>query len=218
MKKENRRSQGVAVCSIVAFVLWTLLVCFADVQPIGPEGSSVGLASVNEAVHQLTGVNMLLYTITDWLGLVSVGVAVGFGLLGLTQWIRRKSLRYVESSILILGGFYIAVIAVFVFFEIFVVNYRPVLIDGKLEASYPSSHTMLALCVMITAKMQFASRMRNKKSRQILSAAAMGYAVFMVAARFLSGVHWFTDIIGGILLSTGLILIYKSVCNEVSLG
>lgn len=218
MKKENRRSLGVAVCSIVAFVLWTLLVCFADVQPIGPEGSSVGLASVNEAVHQLTGVNMLLYTITDWLGLVSVGVAVGFGLLGLTQWIRRKSLRYVDSSILILGGFYIAVIAVFVFFEIFVVNYRPVLIDGKLEASYPSSHTMLALCVMITAKMQFASRIRNKKSRQILSAAAMGYAVFMVAGRFLSGVHWFTDIIGGILLSTGLILIYKSVCNVVTWG
>ena len=218
MKKENRRSQGVAVCSIVAFVLWTLLVRFADVQPIGPEGSSVGLASVNEAVHQLTGVNMILYSITDWLGWIPAGIAAGFGLLGLTQWIRRKSLRRVDSSILILGGFYIAVIAVFVFFEIFVVNYRPVLIDGKLEASYPSSHTMLALCVMITAKMQFASRMRNKKSRQILSAAAMGYAVFMVAARFLSGVHWFTDIIGGILLSTGLILIYKSVCNVVSWG
>ena len=193
---------------LISFVLWTVLILFVDVRAIGPEGSSVGFASLNGFVHNITGVNMSLYVITDWLGLVPIGVAFGFAVLGLVQWIKRKSLLKVDRSILALGGFYIIVMAVYVLFEIVVINYRPTLINGYLEASYPSSTTMIVICVMPTAMVQFRTRIKNDKFRRCIMLAIAVFIAFMVIGRLVSGVHWITDIIGGALFSTAIVLMY----------
>lgn len=215
MKKENQRNFCIATCMLFAFFLWTATIQFIDVQTIGPQGSSVGFATLNGFVHNLTGVHMYLYTITDWLGLVPLAFVMGFALLGLVQWIKRKYLLKVDYSILVLGGFYIVVMTVYVLFEVFVVNYRPVLIGGILEASYPSSTTMLVMCVMPTAIMQFNARIKNNILKRFVASAITAFVVFMVIGRLLSGVHWFTDIIGGALLSAGLVLMYRAIiCLE----
>lgn len=166
-------------------------------------------------VHTLTGVHFSLYNITDWLGLVPLFVCMGFGILGLVQWIKRKSICKVDHDILILGGFYIITIAAYLLFESVVINYRPVLINGYLEASYPSSTTLLVMCVTPTAVMQFNSRIKNKVLRNIIAVAIIAFIAFMVIGRLISGVHWFTDIVGGALLSAGLVMMYYSVvkCN-----
>ena len=210
MKKQSRRNRGIALGLLAAFMLWTAVISLIDVQAIGPRGSTVGFATVNSMVHKLTGVHMSLYAITDWLGLVPIGFMLGFAILGLIQWIKRKSLIKVERSILILGGFYIVVAAAYVFFEVFIVNYRPVLIEGFLEASYPSSTTMLVMCVMPTAIMQLNARIRNGALRRCVVFAIVIFTVFMVVGRLISGVHWVTDIIGGALLSAGLVVMYDS--------
>jgi len=183
------------------------MVCRVDVQPIGPQGSGVGFATLNRAVHELTGVHMSLYIMTDYLGLVPIGVALGFAILGLIQWIKRKSLAKVDRSLLALGAFYAAVMAVYLFFEIVVINYRPVLIDGYLEASYPSSTTMLVMCVMPTAMIQLDFRIKNKAFRRCVMLGILIFTVGVVIGRLLSGVHWITDIIGGALISAGLVMI-----------
>ena len=193
-----------------AFVLWTVLVSLVDIRPIGPSGSKVGFAALNGFVHGLTGVNLLLYTITDWLGLVPIAVAFGFAVLGLAQWIKRKSLLKVDRSLLAIGGFYIAVIAAYIFFEVVVINYRPTLIDGYLEVSYPSSTTMLVMCVMPTAMLQLRTRIKNRVFRRCVLIAIAAFTAFMVIGRLLSGVHWLTDIIAGALLSTGLVMLYTA--------
>lgn len=211
MKKENQRNFCIATCMLFEFFLWTVTIQFIDVQTIGPQGSSVGFATLNGFVHNLTGVHMSLYAITDWLGLVPLAFVMGFALLGLVQWIKRKYLLKVDYSILVLGGFYIVVMAVYVLFEVFVVNYRPVLIGGILEASYPSSTTMLVMCVMPTAVMQFNARIKNIILKRFVASAITAFVVFMVIGRLLSGVHWFTDIIGGALLSAGLVLMYRAI-------
>ena len=213
MKKENQRNFCIATCMLFAFSLWTVVIQFVDVQAIGPQESSVGFATINQLVHNLTGVHMSLYTITDWLGLVPLGFVMVFALLGLIQWIKRKHLLKVDYNILILGGFYIVVIAVYVLFEMLVVNYRPVLINGYLEASYPSSTTMLVMCVMPTAIMQFNARIKNNVLKRFVASAIITFIVFMVIGRLVSGVHWFTDIIGGALLSTGLVLMYRAIIS-----
>ena len=214
MKKKNRKGLIVGIGLLVAFVLWTVAVKFIDVQPIGPEGSVVGFATVNRFVHELTGANMSLYNITDWLGLVPLGFVMGFGTLGLVQWIKRKHILKVDYSILVLGGFYIVVMAVYVLFEILALNYRPVLINGILEASYPSSTTMLVMCVMSTAIMQFNERIRNSVLRRSVTVIITAFIIFMVIGRLVSGVHWFTDIVGGALLSAGLVVLYYSVSSN----
>lgn len=196
---------------LTLFALWTLAVRMVDVQSIGPGGSVVGFATLNRLVHNFTGVNWMLYTVTDWLGLVPVAVVLGFGLLGLCQWIRRRKLQKVDGSILVLGGFYMAVLGMYTLFEKLVINYRPVLILGYLEASYPSSTTMLALCVMPTAMMQLQTRLPKGKIKAGVQVIMAGFTAFMVVGRLLSGVHWISDIIGGILLSSGLVLLYHGV-------
>ena len=211
--KRVRKSFIVSICLLTAFVLWTVAISFVDVRAIGPQGSSVGFAGINGYVHNLTGVHFSLYNITDWLGLVPIFVCMGFGILGLVQWIKRKSIRKVDYDIFVLGGFYIVTIAAYLFFENVVINYRPVLIGGILEASYPSSTTMLVMCVMPTAVMQFNSRIRNKLLRNIVAATLVAFIAFMVIGRLLSGVHWLTDIVGGALLSTGLVLMYRAIVD-----
>ena len=195
---------------LAAFVLWTWAVCVVDLQPIGPRGTRVGFGTLNGWVHSLTGVHLWLYELTDWLGLVPIIVCAAFGILGLVQWVGRRSLGRVDRDLLVLGGFYLAVILAFAAFEILEVNYRPVLIEGRLEASYPSSTTMLVLCVMPTARMQLSGRLRSRRLCFWAKGAIYVFTAFMVLARLLSGVHWFTDIVGGILLSAGLTDMYRS--------
>ena len=216
MEKKNSRLFWVGVGLLAVFVLWTVLIRFVDVEAIGPRQSSVGFATLNGYIHDLTGVNMSLYIITDWLGLVPIGVAFGFAVLGIVQCIKRKSLLKVDRSILTLGGFYIVVMAVYILFEIVVINYRPTLIDGYLEASYPSSTTMLVMCVMPTAMMQLRTRIKNDLFRRCVMLTITVFITFMVIGRLVSGVHWITDIIGSALLSTAIVLMYYSIGNIVA--
>ena len=213
MEKIRKKMFFMGVGLLGAFVLWTVLVSYVDVRAIGQNASSVGFATLNGYVHNLTGVNMRLYSITDWLGLVPIGVAFGFAVLGLVQWVGRKSLFKVDRSILALGGFYIIVLAMYIFFEIVVINYRPVLIDGYLEASYPSSTTMLVMCVMPTAMMQLHARIKSDVFRRCVLISIAAFTAFMVIGRLASGVHWLTDIIGGALVSAGLVITYASVSD-----
>ena len=206
----KKKKLCIAIALLVSFVLWTALVSLADVQAIGPEGSVVGFGTLNGLVHKLTGVNWILYTATDWLGLVPIAVAIGFAVLGLAQLISRKSLWRVDRSILALGAFYVIVVVAYLFFEAVVINYRPVLIDGRLEASYPSSTTMLVMCVMPTAAMQLNARIKNNLLRRIATISIVAFTAFMVMGRLVSGVHWVTDIVGGALLSAGLVEGYRA--------
>ena len=206
---KQKRYYSLAAAFLTAFALFTLAVCTIDVQPIGPRGSTIGFAALNRAFHAWTGVHMKVYIITDWLGLVPVAFGLGFAVLGLWQWVRRKQLWRVDRSLLALGVFYLAVLGVYLLFETAVVNYRPILIDGYPEASYPSSTTLLALCVMPTAAMQLRERLHCRAAE----VAIYAFTAFMVIGRLISGVHWLSDIIGGILLSAGLIALYRAACK-----
>ena len=195
---------------IGAFALWTVLIRWVDVQAVGQNGTKIGFADFNVWFHQLTGVHMTLYTITDWLGLVPIFICLCFGVLGLVQLIKRRSLLSVDPDILLLGIYYVLVIACYLIFEMIPVNYRPVLIEGRLEASYPSSTTLLVLSVMPTLWFQANRRVSNAMIRKAVAVFVVTFSVFMVIGRLVSGVHWATDIIGSVLLSAGLYMLYRS--------
>ena len=207
MKKKIYISLGF----IIAFIAWTVAVCLVDVQPIGPRESSVGFATINGFIHNTIGVNMTLYNITDWLGLIPIAIMLGFAIMGIVQWIKRRKLSKVDYSLFILAGFYFVVLLAYLLFEFVVINRRPVLIEGILEASYPSSTTMLVLCIMPTALMQLNVRIKNTTLKKWLSVVIIAFIVFMVVGRLVSGVHWFSDIFGGALLSIGLVIMYDAV-------
>ena len=196
---------------LTMFAVWTILIRTVDVQTVGESGDAVGFASVNTWFHEFTGVHRSLYTLTDWLGLVPVFVCVLFAGIGLCQLLRRRALRKVDFDILLLGVYYLVVILSYLIFERFPVNYRPILIEGLREASYPSSTTLLVLSVMPTVALQGNRRLKNPGMKRAAGIAAYLFSAFMVIGRLISGVHWVTDIIGAVLLSGGLFRICKAV-------
>ena len=195
---------------IGAFALWTVMIQYIDVQAVGQNGTRIGFAAFNMWFHQLTDVHLTLYTITDWLGLVPIFICLCFGVLGLVQLINRRSLYRVDQDILLLGVYYVLVIFCYLVFEMIPINYRPVLIEERLEASYPSSTTLLVLSVMPTLMFQAYRRARDPLIKRTAAVFVIIFSVFMVIGRLLSGVHWATDIVGSILLSAGLFSLYRS--------
>ena len=211
MKKNGKRVLLVGSMFVVAFAVWTALLQIVDVQPIGQNGTYIGFASFNSWLHKLTGVHMTIYTITDWLGLIPLFVCMLFGGIGVAQLVKRKSLFKVDYDIIFLGIYYVVVIFSYLIFEMIPINYRPILIKGLMEASYPSSTTLLVLSVMPTLTLQVNRRLKNVVVKKTICILTSIFSVFMVIGRLVSGVHWFTDIVGSIILSVGLFCIYKAV-------
>ena len=213
----RRRSRSLLITGCVlltAFVLLTILVKFVDVKAIGPQHSEVGFAALNGWWHELVGYKKGWHVITDILGYLSILVAFFFAVVGALQLIRGRSLRAVDPDILCLGGLYAAAILFYLFFEICVINYRPLILDEGLEASYPSSHTMVAIVIFLSASWEAARRLRGEIGR-ILRYVFIFLTVITVFGRLLSGVHWFTDILGGTLLGVGLFCLFTEAVRRL---
>ncbi len=204
MKKKRK---DIFVCGglFAVAIIYTILVKYIDVQAIGPKDSLVGFATINKFIFNLTGVNMVWYSITDWLGFVPLIIAFIYAMIGLVQMIKRKNILKVDKEILGLGVFYIIVIGLYILFETYIINYRPTLMDGILEASYPSSHTLLSVCICGSSLMINKYLFKNKNFFKVENIISILSILVIVIGRFISGVHWFTDIIGAILISIALL-------------
>ena len=211
MKKNGNKQLFSGAFLLAAFAVWTLAIKLIDVRPAGETQTLVGFATLNSWFHSLTGVHMAIYDLTDLLSVIPLGVCALFGLLGVVQVIRRKSLKKVDRDLLLLGVYYVVVIGFFCLFEVLTVNFRPIFIEGRLEASYPSSTTLLVLSVMPTLIFQADRRCKTPGLKCVVKIITSAFSAFMVIGRLICGVHWFTDILGGLVLSTGLFLLYKGV-------
>ena len=194
------------------FALLIVLLCCVDVEPVGAAGTSVGLSHMNRFVFELTGVNMVWYNITDWLGLAAIFAAFLFAATGLVQVIKRRSILKVDKEILALGGLYILVIGIYVLFENVIVNYRPIIMPGcsNPEASFPSSHTMLVCVIMGSTIIIIGKYIKKKSLCMVIRGICAAVIAVTVVGRLISGVHWFTDILGGVLISTFLLALYSA--------
>lgn len=201
----------------VLFAALIVLLKIYDVAAIGPMGTEIGFSHFNQFVHNLTGVNMLWYDITDYIGYAAIGVCALFAVVGFVQMVKRRSLIKVDKEILALGGLFVVVIGCYVFFEKYIINYRPIIMPGEdmPEASFPSSHTMLIMTVFI-AVMIISDRYVSKGLGALVRLACFLIVLVTIGGRLYCGVHWCTDIIGGILLSVTLLLLFSAVVSSGS--
>ncbi|MCI6189784.1 MAG: phosphatase PAP2 family protein [Clostridium sp.] len=211
-KKRNFLISGILLLIAITF---TILVKVVDVKQIGVNNSSIGFATLNQFIFETTGVNMIWYHITDWLGLIPVFMAIVYAFIGLIQLIKRRSIFKVDKEIILLGLYYIIVIALYVFFEKVIINYRPILMNGFLEASYPSSHTLMTICIC-GSSILINKKLFNNKITKVINYLSIIIITITVVGRLISGVHWFTDIIGGILISSGLLMTFYSLLSIIN--
>lgn len=206
------------ITSVVCFLLFILLIVLlktVDVSAVGPQNSLVGLATLNKMVFDATGYNNFWYNLTEILGYISILVAVFFACLGLYQLIKGKSFKKVDKNLYALLGIYILVGITYVFFEKVIINYRPIL-NEELEASFPSSHTLLTLCILGTGIIECDYLITDKKINLTLKIIAFAIMLLMVVGRMLSGVHWFSDILGSIIISASYIALYSGIIKKLN--
>lgn len=211
-KKNGSLLWGAGSCAALFLVL-TVLVLTVDVRPVGPEGSAIGLAALNGGVFALLGESGLWYEITELLGYIALGTMAFFAGMGALQLISRKSLRRVDRDILLLGLCYGVMLGLYILFELVVINCRPVLVEGVLEASFPSSHTMLVVTVLGSAAV-WAGRHCGGGLRKVVQGICLSIALLTAVGRLLSGMHWFTDILAGLLLAGALVMGYAGFANH----
>lgn len=211
----TKRNTIISIVLIICAIVYTFLVKTVDVKQIGPDNTSVGFATVNEAVANKLPFNETLYKITKYLGYVSLAAVGAYALVGLVQLIKRKSLFKVDREIIALGIFFVIVLALYVAFEIVIVNYRPVILDSEVgvEASFPSSHTVLAICVCTSVIMVNKKIFENVKGIKLVNIGALLVLFGTAIGRTLSGVHWISDIVGGVIISAALLMTFYTVIN-----
>lgn len=211
--KKVRNDFIMAGIVLIISIIFTILVATIDVQPSGISGTNLGFSTINHSVFDSIGTNDAIYLATEILGYIFIIPAAFFAVLGIIQLIKRKNFKKVDLHFYALLGLYIAVAATYVFFELVAVNYRPILIDGKAEASYPSSHTMLAITVLLSSFLMICRLVKNRTIKFVALGVTVVCSVAMAILRLYSGVHWATDIIGGILISVSLVLIFNAVLS-----
>lgn len=197
-------------CLFGMFIIYTLCIRFVDVKAIGPNGSEVGFASINGFVAGVVGYHKLFYTLTKLIAAVSFLYIAAFALLGLVSLIKNKSFAKVDFAIYGMGITYVITVMFYLLFEILIINYRPILEDGELEASFPSSHTMLAVSVFGSAIVYAIYRIKDDMIKKIIVIVSALMAAGMAFGRLISGVHWFTDILGGVLLGCAIVALYMA--------
>lgn len=217
--KSKKRADIYFILSGAAFALFLLLIILlktVDIKTITLIGSGgtfdikIGLSTLNIAVSDAIAYNSLWYKITGVSGILPLAVAGAFVVLGLVQLISRKSLKKVDGEIYLLGSFYVLTLAVYVFFEKVIINYRPIILNKTPEASFPSSHTMLAVFICLSASFTLEKYVKSHAILNITQIALGALTGIIVLGRILSGVHWATDIIGGLLISLALYFCYKA--------
>ncbi len=232
MNKSFKSNLFLTASLYLIFIIYTVSVKFIDVALIGNKLSPVGFSSLNEVFFNLfsktksdglfvdNAFQMLSYNISEILGYFALLVAAFFVFVGVIQLVNYRSLKKVNKNIYALGGFYVLVMAFYVLFEKVVINYRPVyeMNSDVLEASYPSSHTILTLCILLSAVLVIPYVYSNINKRLYAVITILFYIIMIITVmtRLMSGVHWFTDILGGILLSAALIMTFKTCINKIN--
>ena len=212
--KSKRGIYGIiAAFFFVAFIVYTILVTRIDVQPIGPLGSNVGFATMNAKFAALVPANEVWYEMTQLMGYLSMFICALFGLVGAIQLFKEKSIMKVNKDILCLGALYSICIAMYVLFEFVEINVRPVLEDGMLSASYPSSHTVLGICVFASLAVEIKRNITDARA-PIFKMGCYGMICLMVGGRMLSGWHWISDIIGACIISCAFIFGFLAILPE----
>ncbi|MBO4457026.1 MAG: phosphatase PAP2 family protein [Butyrivibrio sp.] len=217
MKKQQSYQKTYILLAIT--LIYTVLVSFVDKKPIGPNGTSVGFSAINKVFLDLISYSSLWDKITDIMLLLAILTAGYFALMGVLQIVRdKKTFFEVDHVILALGVLYLILIVLYVLFDKIPFNYRPVLLPDEieLEASFPSTHTLMICTIMGSAIVAWSKIfMYEERVLRILKIAACAVIVIGVVGRVLAGVHWFTDIIAGLLFSATLISAYRDTLDKL---
>ena len=199
----------VPITLTVLFIIFTIIVKTVDVYYIAANNSNIGLYTINSNVKAwVESLNKMstMTKLSDGILIFSFVFPLVYLIVGIVQWIKRKSLKLVDPHLFVLAGLYVAMVAIYFIFEIAKVNFAPIF-DGKLKPSYPSTHVFFTSCFFFSGI--YAAIHLINIEKKYLRAITYALVIFMLLLagfmRLLSGNHWCTDIFASYIL-TGMVL------------
>jgi len=204
----KKKNLTVAISLGILFVALTLSLLFIDVKVINETDKEIGLAFINKLSNNVS-YNEFLDKISDIFMILSIGFILFLAIKGLVQLVKRKNILKVDKEILVFGGVVVLMAVLWITFDrLFIINYRPILIDGELEASYPSTHIMIVTFTMLSSIDLLIKYIQNKKIRYTSSVTVWLCIGLTIVLRFASGMHWISDCLGGFILGAILYYVY----------
>ncbi|MBR0431578.1 phosphatase PAP2 family protein [Candidatus Saccharibacteria bacterium] len=198
MEKSYKKYFILAGVFAVISIIFTVLVTLIDVKLVGAGHTAVGFSAINDVIFRWLGTSTFWDKFSDYCLLFSIFIMLCFAAFGLFQWIKRKNLKKVDIDIFLLGGTYMLLFALYFIFDHIVINYRPVLEEGQLINSFPSSHIMCIIGVIATTIFELPRYIKSKTARVILTILLIIFMGVSAFARVASGMHWFTDVLAAI--------------------
>ena len=91
--KSRKKSYTIdSILYLLVCAAFTVAVRVVDTAPIGYNGQTVGFSFINDYFQKLFPYNETFYTLTQLLGYFALLVAAAFGVFGIVQLIKRKSI------------------------------------------------------------------------------------------------------------------------------
>ena len=205
--------------TLILFALFFAYTCaclMVDVAQFAPQSvngdaiestqtTDIGFQKLNLSVHNALGFRQVFYRLSEYIGYLALLAGACIGLIWLLRLIKTKKLLGVDAGLNAAIAAMALMVVFYVLFEALKLNFRPVILDDGLEASYPSSHTLLGCVVFGCAAMVSADIFKDKGLARSVSALCYIIAAVLTLFRALSGVHWISDIIGGVILSAAIL-------------
>ena len=151
--------------------------------------------------------------ITDIILVASIAVLGVFAVLGLYQWIKRKSLKKVDKPLLVMLVPLAFMAATYIIFDKFLIlNTRP---NGSGEPSFPSTHTMVVATIFLLAAIILPNYIKSKTARIILDTIMLLFIILVSVGRVLANMHWVSDVVGGLIFAVIFATIYYLTLRRV---
>ena len=214
MKKILNKYLIVGIVFIFLFLLLMILLNFNKAN-LGETNTPVGLSSINK----LFVTNYVdIYNSMSQVGLyLSFIIIAGFAITGFYQLIKRKSLFKVDLDIILFGvGVIVLIITWLLFDKVIAYNYRPIYVNKNLEGSFPSTHVLFTTFVLVSAFGISLNREKNNFYNLAILVIAILVITLTSLCRVLSGMHWATDVLGGLLLGLGYFFILYGIFKGLS--
>ena len=210
MNKKNIINFSITAGLFVIFAIFTILVKFVDTSLVVATNTKIGFSSINKPIFEALGTSDAWGTISLILFVVAGLIVLTLAVIGIKEWFANKQLSKVNHKILFLLGLYTLTVIFYFLFEILAVNYRPLLDEGLVKLSYPSSHTLLICVVCLSACFVVPDYIKNKPLKITITCILITLSILAPLSRLLAGMHWFTDVIGSLILSVALVMCYYS--------
>lgn len=163
--------------------------------------SSTGLAQVDPRIARWAATHVgassvsFLRTVTQFGGAVVIVPLAA--VVAVLEAVRAKSRSVLLFMLLVVGGQFLVANSI----KFVVDRARPALhpLTGFSGRSFPSGHATAAAATF-AAFAFLLGRRRSTMTRSLLTGSAVAIAVIIAGTRVLLGVHWFSDVVAGLLL------------------